>query len=65
MGPTKEQLDALGNYRDIIVRHVAEIAEALGVPPRTLTGWMEGEGEPTSDQAEKILEFLKAKAKTG
>ena len=62
---TKEQLTALGNYRDIIIQHVPEIAEAIGVSPQTLTGWTEGRGEPTSDQAENILEFLKAKAKTG
>ena len=62
---TKEQLTALGNYRDIIIQHVPEIAEAIGVSPQTLTGWTEGKGEPTSDQAENILEFLKAKAKTG
>ena len=65
MEPTKEQLTALGNYRDIIVQHVPEIAEAIGVSPQTLTGWTEGKGEPTSDQADKILEFLKTKAKTG
>jgi hypothetical protein len=62
---TKEQLTALGNYRDIIIQHVPGIAEAIGVSPQTLTGWTEGKGEPTSDQAENILEFLKAKAKTG
>ena len=65
MGLTKEQLAALGNYRDIIIRHVPEIAEAIGVSPQTLTGWTEGKGEPTSDQAENILAFLKTKAKTG
>jgi transcriptional regulator with XRE-family HTH domain len=62
---TKEQLTALGNYRDIIVQHVPEIAEAIGVSPQTLTGWTEGNGEPTSEQADKILEFLETKAKTG
>jgi transcriptional regulator with XRE-family HTH domain len=64
MKPTEEQLSALGNYRDIILQHVPEIAEAIGVSPQTLTGWTEGKGEPTSDQASEILEFLKTKAKT-
>ena len=65
MKPTKEQLTALGNYRDIIMQHVPKIAEAIGVSPQTLTGWMEGQGEPTSDQASEILEFLKTNAKAG
>lgn len=65
MRPTEEQLTALGNYRDFIVQHVPEIAEAIGVSPQTLTGWTEGQGEPTRDQAEKILDVLKTKAKTG
>lgn len=64
MEPTEEQLTALGNYRDIIIQHVPEIAEAIGVSPQTLTGWTEGKGDPTSEQAEKILEFLTKKAKT-
>ena len=65
MEPTNEQLTALGNYRDIIIQHVPDIAEAIGVSSQTLTGWTEGEGEPTSDQADKFLEFLKTKAKVG
>ena len=65
MKPTKEQLTALGNYRDIIIQHIPKIAEAIGVSPQTLTGWTEGQGEPTSDQANQILEFLKTKAKAG
>jgi len=65
MKPTKEQLTALGNYRDIIIQHIPKIAEEIGVSPQTLTGWTEGQGEPTSDQANQILEFLKAKAKPG
>jgi transcriptional regulator with XRE-family HTH domain len=64
MEPTEEQLTALGNYRDIIIQHVPEIAEAIGISPQTLTGWTEGKGDPTSEQAEKILEFLTKKAKT-
>ena len=64
MEPTEEQLTALGNYRDIIIQHVPEIAEAIGVSPETLTGWMKDKGDPTSEQAEKILEFLTKKAKT-
>jgi transcriptional regulator with XRE-family HTH domain len=64
MKPTEEQLTALGNYRDIILQHVPQIAEAIGVSAQTLTGWTEGKGEPTSDQANEILEFLKKKAKT-
>ena len=65
MKPTKEQLTAIGNYRDIIIQHIPKIAEAIGVSPQTLTGWTEGRGEPTSDQANEILEFLKTKAKAG
>jgi transcriptional regulator with XRE-family HTH domain len=58
MEPTKEQLTALGNYRDIITQNASKVAEAIGVSPETLTGWTEGEGEPTSEQADAILEFL-------
>ena len=58
MQPTEEQLTALGNYRDIIDQHLPEIAEGIGVPAQTLKGWMEGKGEPTSEQAQKILDFL-------
>jgi hypothetical protein len=61
MRPTEEQLTALGNYRDIIIQHASKVAEAIGVSPQTLTGWTEGNGEPTSDQAAKILAFLKEK----
>ena len=59
MQPTEDQLVALGNYRDIIIQHASKVAEAIGVSPQTLTGWTEGQGEPTSDQAAKILAFLK------
>ena len=59
MQPTEEQLTALGNYRDIISQHLPEIAEGMGVPPQTLSGWMEGKGEPTSEEAQKILDFLR------
>jgi transcriptional regulator with XRE-family HTH domain len=65
MEPTQEQLTALGNYRDIIIQHASKIAEAIGVSPQTLTGWTEGNGEPTSEQAAKILEFLKETIKIG
>jgi hypothetical protein len=58
MQPTEEQLTALGNYRDIIIQNASKVAEAIGVSPQTLTGWTEGKGEPTSDQAAKILAFL-------
>jgi DNA-binding transcriptional regulator YiaG len=61
MQPSEDQLTALGNYRDIILQHVPEIAEAIGVSVQTLRGWMEGEGEPTSEEADKILDFLKEK----
>jgi len=47
--------------RDIIIQHASKVAEAIGVSPQTLTGWTEGNGEPTSDQAAKILAFLKEK----
>jgi transcriptional regulator with XRE-family HTH domain len=65
MEPTQEQLTALGNYRDIIIQHASKVAEAIGVSPQTLTGWTEGNGEPTSEQAAKILEFLKETIKIG
>ena len=61
MQPTEEQLTALGNYRDIIVQHLPEVADSIGVTPQTLQGWMKDEGEPTSEQAQKILDFLKKK----
>jgi len=59
MEPTEEQLNALGNYRDIITQNASKVAEALGISPQTLTGWTEGKGELTSEQAERILEFLR------
>jgi transcriptional regulator with XRE-family HTH domain len=65
MEPTQEQLTALGNYRDIIIQHSSKVAEAIGVSLQTLTGWTEGDGEPTSEQAAKILEFLKETIKIG
>ena len=65
MEPTQEQLTALGNYRDIIIQHASKVAEAIGVSLQTLTGWTEGNGEPTSEQAAKILEFLKETIKIG
>jgi DNA-binding transcriptional regulator YiaG len=57
--PTEEQFAALGNYRDIIIQHASKVAEAIGVSEATLMGWTEGNGEPTSEQADKILEFLR------
>jgi hypothetical protein len=63
MQPTEEQFTALGNYRDIITQHASEIAEALGVPLDTSRGWMQGDGEPTSEQADKILEFPSTSAR--
>jgi hypothetical protein len=65
MEPTEEQLTALGNYRDIIIQHASKVAEAIGVSPETLIGWTEGNGEPTSEQAAKILEFLREENKAG
>jgi DNA-binding transcriptional regulator YiaG len=61
MQPSENQLTALGNYRDIILQHVPEIAESIGVSVQTLRGWLEGKGEPTSEEADKILDFLKEK----
>jgi transcriptional regulator with XRE-family HTH domain len=58
MQPTEEQLTALGNYRDIIIQQSSKVAEAIGVSQQTLTGWTQGEGEPTSEQAADILNFL-------
>jgi hypothetical protein len=65
MKPTEEQLSALGNYRDIIIQQASKVAEAIEVSPQTLTGWTEGDGEPTREQAEKILQFLTQSAKKG
>jgi hypothetical protein len=65
MEPTEEQLTALGNYRDIIIQNASKIADAVGVSPETLTGWTEDNGEFTSEQADKILEFLTKKPKAG
>ena len=59
------QPTALGDYRDIIIQDISKVAEAIGVSSQTLTGWTEGNGEPTSEQAEKILEFLEERAKIG
>ena len=60
------QPTALGNYRDIIIQDISKVAEAIGVSSQTtLTGWTEGNGEPTSEQAEEILEFLEERAKIG
>jgi len=63
MLPTEEQLTALGNYLDITTQHASEIAEAIGAPQDTFRGRMEGVGEPTSEQADKILEFLSKSAR--
>ena len=63
--PTEEQLTALGTYRDIIDQHLPEIAEGIRVPQQTLKGWMEGIGEPTSEQAQGILDFLRDKVGRG
>jgi transcriptional regulator with XRE-family HTH domain len=65
MEPTDEQFTALGNYRDIITQNASKVADALGISPQTLMGWTEGNGEPTSEQAKKILEFLKHENKSG
>jgi DNA-binding transcriptional regulator YiaG len=63
MEPTEQQYAALGNYRDIITQNASRIADALGISAQTLTGWTEGKGEPTSEQAEKILNFIKQENK--
>jgi hypothetical protein len=65
MEPTEKQFNALGNYRDIITQNAAKVAGALGISTETLTGWTEGNGEPTSEQAERILEFLRGENKAG
>jgi hypothetical protein len=64
MKPTEEQLNALGNYRDIIIQQSSKVAEAIGVSQQTLAGWMEGEGEPTTEQAGDILNFLRESTKS-
>ena len=65
MQPTEEQLTALGNYRDVINQHLPEIAEGIGVPSQTLKGWMEYKGEPSGEQAQKILDYLRDKTGGG
>jgi DNA-binding transcriptional regulator YiaG len=57
--PTERQYTALGNYRDIITQNAPKIADELGVSAQTLLDWTEGKGEPTTEQAEKMLEFIK------
>jgi len=49
----------------IIIQQASKVAEAIGVSQQTLAGWMEGKGEPTSKQAEAILEFLQQSTKRG
>ena len=61
MQATQDQITALGFYRDIIVQNVPKIADEIGVSPQTLQGWTEGKGEPTSEEAQKILDFLQEK----
>ena len=61
MQATQNQITTLGFYRDIIVQNVPKIADGIGVSPQTLQGWTEGKGEPTSEEAQKILDFLKEK----
>jgi len=64
-GTDRRTTPALGNYRDIIIQHASKIAEAIGVSAETLTGWTEDKGEFTSEQADKILEFLRKEPKAG
>ena len=54
-------LGQLMDYINIIQEHRAPVAHAAGVSVQTLQGWTEGEGEPTMEQANKILEFLRQK----
>jgi DNA-binding transcriptional regulator YiaG len=61
MQATQDQITALGVYRDIIVQNVPKIADGIGVSAQTLQGWTEGKGEPTGEEAQKILDFLKEK----
>jgi hypothetical protein len=63
MQATKEQLTSLGIYRDIILQQASKVAHGIGVPQETLQGWTEGKGEPTSEQAAAILDFLKESVK--
>jgi Helix-turn-helix len=65
MQATEDQITALGFYRDIIVQNVPKIADGIGVSPQTLQGWTEGEGEPTGEEAQQILDFLKEKFGAG
>ena len=61
MDPTERQFSALDNYIEIIQKHLPDVAQAAGVSVQTLQGWTEAKGEPTSEQADKILEFLRTK----
>jgi transcriptional regulator with XRE-family HTH domain len=61
MQATQEQITTLAFYRDIIIQNVPKIADEIGVSPQTLQGWTEGKGEPTGEEAQKILDFLEEK----
>ena len=61
MEANERKLSQLMDYIDIIQEHRAEVAQAAGVSVQTLQGWTEGEGKPTMEQADKILEFLRHK----
>jgi transcriptional regulator with XRE-family HTH domain len=61
MEPTERQFSALDNFIEIIQKHLHEVAEAAGVSVQTLQDWTAAKGEPTREQADKILEFLRTK----
>ena len=61
MQANERKLSQLMDYIDIIQEHRAEVAQTAGVSVQTLQGWSEGEGEPTMEQADLILEFLRHK----
>ena len=61
MQANERKLSQLMDYIDIIQEHRAEVAQAAGVSVQTLQGWTECEGEPTMEQADLILEFLRHK----
>lgn len=58
MPANEGNLSRLMAYIDIIQEHSFDVANAAGVPVQTLRGWIQGEGEPTMEQVDKILEFL-------
>jgi DNA-binding transcriptional regulator YiaG len=59
MQANERQMRELMNCIDIIQEHRFDVAHATGVSVQTLEEWTEGDGGPTMEQADRILEFLR------